>query len=52
MRDPRYKMRMGMTDRNHRMTAIHIQVLLTRVIPEIRSLCPGDGDVVDGVYVE
>jgi hypothetical protein len=45
-------MRMGMSDRNHSVTAIHIQILLTCVIPEIGTLCARYGNIMNWVYVE
>ena len=50
--DALHIMRMRMTDRDHRMTPIKIQVLLTLLIPHIGPLCFHDGDVVDRINVK
>src|SRR5450432_566864 len=52
MRDPGNKMRVSMTDRNHGMAAIHVEVLPAPVVPEIRSLGACDRDIVYRIYVE
>jgi hypothetical protein len=42
----------GMADADHRVTAIHVQILLSFVIPHVRALGFYDGDVIDRVNVE
>lgn len=45
-------MRMGVADRDHGVTAVHIEVFRPLVVPHVGAFGPHNVDIVQGIYIK